>query len=176
MSLTTGTRLGPYEIQSAPSRLGVVGWPDASIPFHVIGQGLRIHRVLPAVLAVLLAASTATFARTAQTGFWFTPDLAPYRTLIELYREGRAEEAVEGVLAFDAKVVHQIVEDTGGSVFVAEDIGRLRAVFSQVISEFRSRYLLTYAPTGVEQGGWHELDVRVRGRGRKVQARRGYLR
>ncbi len=80
------------------------------------------------------------------------------------------------MLAFDAKVVHQIVEDTGGSVFVAEDIGRLRAVFSQVISEFRSRYLLTYTPTGVEQSGWHELDVRVRGRGRKVQARRGYLR
>ena len=77
---------------------------------------------------------------------------------------------------FRSQYLGRLVEDTGGSVFVAEDIGRLRAVFSQVISEFRSRYLLTYAPTGVEQGGWHELDVRVRGRGRKVQARRGYLR
>ncbi len=110
MSLTTGTRLGPYEIQSAPSHLGVVGLPDASIPFHVIGQGLRIHLVLSAVLAVLLAASTATFARTAQVMFWFTPDLAPYRTLVELYREGRAEAAVEGVLAFDAEVVHRIAD------------------------------------------------------------------
>ncbi len=77
---------------------------------------------------------------------------------------------------FRSEYLGRLVEDTGGSVFVAEDIGRLRTVFSQVISEFRSRYLLTYAPTGVEQGGWHELDVRVRGRGRKVQARRGYLR
>ncbi|MFB3095219.1 MAG: hypothetical protein ACE10O_05130, partial [Candidatus Acidiferrales bacterium] len=69
-----------------------------------------------------------------------------------------------------------LAEETGGSVFVAQDPGRLRAAFARVIDEFRSRYLLTYAPTGVESAGWHELDVRVEGRGRNVQARRGYLR
>jgi VWFA-related protein len=69
-----------------------------------------------------------------------------------------------------------LVEDTGGSLFIAEDIGRLRDAFSQVVSEFRSRYLLTYSPTGVASEGWHELEVRVAGRGRRVQARRGYLR
>ena len=41
---------------------------------------------------------------------------------------------------FRSQYLGRLVEDTGGSVFVAEDIGRLRAVFSQVISEFRSRY------------------------------------
>ena len=69
-----------------------------------------------------------------------------------------------------------LVEDTGGSLFVAEDIERLRAAFSRVVSEFRSRYLLTYSPAGVGSTGWHELEVRVEGRGRNVQARRGYLR
>ena len=78
----------PSELEKAYEERGGVGLPDASIPFHVIGRDLRTHHFLPAVLAVLLAASTATFARTAQTRFWFTPDLAPYRTLIELYREG----------------------------------------------------------------------------------------
>ena len=77
---------------------------------------------------------------------------------------------------FGHQFLAQLVEDTGGSVFVAKDIGRLRASFSRVVSEFRSRYLLTYSPDGVESAGWHELEVRIKGRGRRVQARRGYLR
>ena len=52
----------------------------------------------------------------------------------------------------------------------------VRAAFSRVVSEFRSRYLVTYSPTGVESAGWHALEVRVEGREREVQARRGYLR
>ena len=70
----------------------------------------------------------------------------------------------------------QLAAETGGSVYVAADLDRLREVFSRVVDEFRRRYLLTYTPQGVAAGGWHELEVRVRGRGRRVQARRGYLR
>ena len=77
---------------------------------------------------------------------------------------------------FRQEFLAQLAADTGGSVYVAADLDRLRDVFSRVVDEFRSRYLLTYAPRGVEAGGWHELEVRVRGRGRRVQARRGYLR
>ena len=77
---------------------------------------------------------------------------------------------------FRRQFLPRLVEDTGGSQFVAEDVGRLRDAFERVVGEFRSRYLLTYAPTGVESAGWHALEVRVRGRGRRVQARRGYLR
>jgi VWFA-related protein len=69
-----------------------------------------------------------------------------------------------------------LVEYTGGSIFVEDDFDRLPAVFEQVVNEFRNRYVLAYAPTGVEFGGWHDLDVRVTGRGRRAQARRGYLR
>ena len=77
---------------------------------------------------------------------------------------------------FRQEYLPQLAADTGGSVYVAADLERLREVFERVVDEFRSRYLLTYTPTGVEAGGWHELEVRVRGRGRRVQARRGYLR
>ncbi len=70
----------------------------------------------------------------------------------------------------------QLAAETGGSVYVAADLDHLREVFSRVVDEFRRRYLLTYTPQGVAAGGWHELEVRVRGRGRRVQARRGYLR
>ncbi len=77
---------------------------------------------------------------------------------------------------FRQQYLAQLAADTGGSVYVAADLERLREAFEQVVDEFRSRYLLTYTPQGVEAGGWHELEVRVRGRGRRVQARPGYLR
>lgn len=77
---------------------------------------------------------------------------------------------------FGREYLGRLAADTGGSVYVAADLDRLRDVFARVVSEFRSRYVLTYTPQGVDAGGWHELEVRVRGRGRRVQARRGYLR
>ena len=77
---------------------------------------------------------------------------------------------------FRGQFLPVLVEETGGAVFVAQDVGRLQTAFARVVSEFRSRYLLTYSPVGVESAGWHELEVRVEGRGRDVQARRGYLR
>lgn len=69
-----------------------------------------------------------------------------------------------------------LAEDTGGSVLVAERSDRLRDTFVRVISEFKSRYVLSYAPRGVEQGGWHPIEVRLKGRRADVTARRGYLR
>ncbi len=94
-------------------------------------------------------------------------------------REGRGLAArwfADDPHLFRQEYLAQLAADTGGSVYVAADLDRLREVFARVVDEFRSRYLLTYTPQGVEAGGWHELEVRVRGRGRRVQARRGYLR
>ncbi len=102
-----------------------------------------------------------------------------------LAREGWLERQGRGLASrwfatepqlFRQEYLAQLAADTGGSVYVAADLDRLREVFSRVVNEFRSRYLLTYTPQGVDAGGWHELEVRVRGRGRRVQARRGYLR
>ena len=64
------------------------------------------------VLAVLLLAPVGAHprARVTQTDFWFTPDLAPDRVLVDAYRESRTEEAIDGVLAFEAEAIHQIVD------------------------------------------------------------------
>ena len=70
----------------------------------------------------------------------------------------------------------RLVSDTGGSLQISNDLGGLRELFARVISEFRSRYVLTYAPSGVGDSGWHALEVAVEGRGLQVTARRGYLR
>ena len=47
-------------------------------------------------------------------------------------------------------------------------------IFLKVLGEFRQRYFIGYSPRGVEQGGWHRLDVRVKGRNARITARPGY--
>jgi Ca-activated chloride channel family protein len=69
-----------------------------------------------------------------------------------------------------------LAEETGGKYLEAERSDRLRDVFVRIITEFRSRYLLTYTPTGVERGGWHPIQVKLKNTRGNITARRGYLR
>ena len=69
-----------------------------------------------------------------------------------------------------------LAAETGGKVFDAESSDRLRETFVRIVNEFRSRYLITYTPRGVAAGGWHPIEVTLKGRKGKVTARRGYLR
>jgi len=51
----------------------------------------------------------------------------------------------------------------------------LTETFRRVVEEFRSSYVLHFTPRGVEAGGFHTLDVRVKGKGSlTIRARRGY--
>ena len=65
--------------------------------------------------------------------------------------------------------------ETGGQYLRAARSGSLRDTFVKIVNEFRTRYPLTYSPLGVPAGGWHPLDVRLKGRQGTVTARRGYL-
>ena len=64
---------------------------------------------------------------------------------------------------------------TGGRLFEVEKTANLGAIFLNVLEEFRHRYLLSYTPRNVPRGGWHKLEVRVKGRRVAVKARPGYL-
>ena len=64
---------------------------------------------------------------------------------------------------------------TGGRSIEIESAKDLRGTFRAILEEFRQRYLISYSPEGVTPGGWHRLEVRVRGRGLAVRARPGYL-
>jgi VWFA-related protein len=64
---------------------------------------------------------------------------------------------------------------TGGSLFEIESMTNLQEVFLRILDEFRHRYLVSYSPRGVSPGGWHRIEVRVKGRGMAVKARPGYL-
>jgi VWFA-related protein len=64
---------------------------------------------------------------------------------------------------------------TGGTLFRVESTANLSATFVRILDEFRQRYLVSYTPRGVSKGGWHRLDVRVKGRKATVKARPGYV-
>jgi Ca-activated chloride channel homolog len=69
-----------------------------------------------------------------------------------------------------------LARETGGESLRATDTQNLSAVFVDAVSRFNSRYVLSYAPTGVPASGWHPIDVRVAATGVDVRARRGYVR
>jgi Ca-activated chloride channel homolog len=82
-------------------------------------------------------------------------------------RTGRAEPA-------EAAFLGGLARQTGGVLLIAASSRRLPAVFRQILDELKTRYVLTYSPRGVDPGGWHDLEVRLKGRPGDVTARTGY--
>jgi hypothetical protein len=55
-------------------------------------------------------------------------------------------------------------------------VDELRDRFLAVLHDIRARYVLSYAPTGVDTAGWHELEVELHGARGDVLARPAYYR
>jgi VWFA-related protein len=73
-----------------------------------------------------------------------------------------------------APVLSAIADETGGTVLPVDEGTDLAGAFTRVLDDFRSAYVLYYNPRGVDRGGYHRLEVRVKREGATVQARRGY--
>ena len=82
----------------------------------------------------------------------------------------------KNVLPDDSPFLEEVADLTGGSRFRINDAAELRRAFAKVLVEFRTRYLITYTAQGVDQAGWHPLEVRLKAKKGKVTARRGYVR
>jgi len=70
--------------------------------------------------------------------------------------------------------LRDLTQLTGGALFEIESRANLGAMFLNILEEFRRRYLVTYSPDGVLRGGWHQLEVHIKGRKLEVRARPGY--
>jgi Ca-activated chloride channel family protein len=92
------------------------------------------------------------------------------------FRSG-VQPDIQGVVptALAEPFLSALAEDTGGAFLTTDRSEKLRETFVRIINEFRTRYLLTYTPRGVEAGGWHSIEVKLKGRRGSVTARRGYL-
>lgn len=119
-------------------------------------------------------------------------DGSPGRPLVLLFTDGEDtyswldEEQLARIVRQSSPVVYAISQDTssrilgevarlGGGRLIEAETDELKAAFQRVLSEMKSRYLLTYHPQGVEQKGWHSIRVELRGRKGEVRARRGYF-
>jgi hypothetical protein len=74
--------------------------------------------------------------------------------------------------AADNPLLHDLGTETGGWLWSA-GWTKLAGAFREVLDDLRSRYLLSYDPTGVAGAGWHALEVKLKRGGAKVTAQTG---
>jgi Ca-activated chloride channel family protein len=72
-------------------------------------------------------------------------------------------------------LTERLATETGGMVTTVKTGENLTAKFRRMVQDFRSSYVLYFTPKGVDRGGAHTLDVRVKRPGVDVRARRGYI-
>jgi VWFA-related protein len=110
------------------------------------------------------------FSDGLDTASWLTPERvldSARRSDVVVY--GVSSRGPEG-----SKFLDDLTELTGGATLKIESTRDLSAAFLKILDEFRQRYLISYSPAGVLAGGWHRLEVRVKGRRATVKARAGY--
>jgi Ca-activated chloride channel family protein len=71
--------------------------------------------------------------------------------------------------------LNHLSEVTGGRVFYVSKATELKAVYAEIESELRSRYLLAFeSGTASAEGGYREVEVRVKKSGLHARTARGY--
>lgn len=111
------------------------------------------------------------FSDGVDTASWLSP-----AQIIETAKRGDAVVyALSPKEAGSAPFLRELADQTGGSAFEVDSLQQLSSRFVAILEEFRHRYLLSYSPKGVQPGGWHKLEVRVKNRRATVKARPGYI-
>ncbi len=72
-------------------------------------------------------------------------------------------------------MLHRVAEATGGAFVHVGHVAEITRTLNEALVRHRSRYVLSYAPTGVGiDDGWHTIQVRLRNQRGTVHAREGY--
>jgi len=72
--------------------------------------------------------------------------------------------------------LQELAEETGGRTLSPKKPRDLASAYSEIASDLRHVYTLTFTPARLRSPGWHKLRVEVKARGRLVtRHRRGYL-
>jgi VWFA-related protein len=87
----------------------------------------------------------------------------------------RAARGMPGRAVPNRDTLEEAATLTGGALYEMLAGDSMVDTFRKVLAEFRSNYVLSYAPKGVPPQGWHDIVVTVPGRpNATVRARRGY--
>jgi len=105
-----------------------------------------------------------------------TASALPPASVIDVAR--RTEVVVFGVSAGKLRTafLKDLANTTGGDTVEIQSTAELRATLVRLLNEYRQRYLLAYAPTGVASAGFHAIRVSVTKKGATVKTRQGYER
>jgi VWFA-related protein len=72
--------------------------------------------------------------------------------------------------------LNQLAQETGGIIVWQTPNADVGPVMRTLFDDFRASYVLHFAPRGVDPGGVHTLQVRVKRPDARVKARRAYVR
>ncbi len=124
------------------------------------------------VLEFMRESNAVVYAVTTQSP---PPDEGPDRANImaQNMKSGLVSRR-KGTVAPEIQFLEELARLTGGGLLYTESPSLLQEAFQQVLSEVKTRYLLSYFPTGVDREGWHELEVKVKKSGAEVKTRPGY--
>ena len=71
--------------------------------------------------------------------------------------------------------LRKMARDTGGFAVFPDNDRELRQAFDEIAEQLRSQYVLSYSPTNrTRDGKFRKIKIKVKQKGMKVQARRGY--
>ena len=91
-------------------------------------------------------------------------------------RESVARRINEAELSEEdqTRALRQIAEATGGRFWGADLPERLQRAFAEIADAMSHRYILRYEPQGMTRGGWHRIEIKLKGQKGDLQARHGY--
>ena len=183
-ALLDGLRPSPNGLQPGPDaeRAALLVFQEEVRLLEPLTPALdRVRRALQAVAA---RGSTALFDATYSSLRLLAP--GSRRTVIVVFSDGldsmswltsaqvveaaaRSEALVYAVVAREKRdpenpFLREVTRASGGRVWTARSEKELRARFLDVLDDIRSRYVLSYAPEGVADSGWHALEVRLKRR------------
>jgi VWFA-related protein len=105
-------------------------------------------------------------------------DTASWLTTDAVINAARRADVVTYAVTTDSRLRQPFLRDltsvSGGDHIVVKNTTDVERTFLKLLNEYRQRYLVSYTPTGVEKGGWHRIDVKVKRSGTSVRARPGY--
>ena len=184
LSLRSDLTSDPAPLKQALSEVEAVGgtaWHDA---LFAALEKLEVVRERPMVLLFTDGADTYSWLREEQVVSLVSrsnavvyaitrderaplPDLQTSRAQ-ERFRQNRRERIRRIRLLLD------VTRESGGRLIETSSSDRLREIFLTLLAEMKTRYILTYIPQAPVRDGWHDLEVKVKGKGVNIHARRGY--
>ena len=102
-------------------------------------------------------------------------DVLVYTVGLQLMHDATELGDASAVVRESVENLRALAEITGGSAYFPLQLDELENVYAEIAAELESQYSVSYYPTNQEwDGEWRQLDVTLKDRVGRIQARPGY--